>query len=95
MGYGWEDRTERIPHVPAAEPPRPAKARPERNVAAIVAIACAAVGLLIVPILLGPAAIIAGAVGANASRAEHMGGQKLSILAVLVGLLEIVHILTA
>ncbi|GAC1540651.1 MAG: hypothetical protein NVS3B12_27750 [Acidimicrobiales bacterium] len=88
MTYEWEARTDRIPYVPATQPQRQAKTT---NVAAIIAITCAALGLLVIPVLMGPAAVIAGVVGLTMARTRNLTGATLSGVAAVAGMVEIVH----
>ena len=62
-------------------PPRP----PAANVAAIIALTCALLGLIILPILLGPVAIVAGVVGEHQARTEARKMQEVSLLAIVIG----------
>lgn len=65
--------------------PAPAPAR-QVNVAAIVGVVAGAVGLLVLPLVLGPAAAIAGLVGA--AQAQKIGrGGRLASLGVVLGLI--------
>lgn len=57
------------------------------NVAAIVSVVCGVLGLLLLPIVFGPAALIAGFVGEHQGR---RGGRKLvrlALLGILLGVL--------
>ncbi len=79
-----ERPTERIPHVPPVAP--------APNVAAIIALTCALLGLLVLPILLGPAAVVAGIVGHEQARRTGrgmrvaMGGIVLGLLVLLIAI---------
>lgn len=87
MAYEWDARTDRIPYVPAE--PRPAAQGV--NLAAIIAVTCAALGLLVIPVLMGPAAVIAGVVGLTMARTRNLAGATLSGVAAVAGMVEIVH----
>ena len=58
---------------------------PATNVAAIIAISCALLGLLVLPILLGPVAIVAGVVGEHQSRTQGRTLGKVALLAIVIG----------
>lgn len=58
--------------MPAPEPPA--------NIAAIIAVVSGLLGLVVLPILFGPAALIAGFVGEHLAR---NGGRKLGRVAIL------------
>jgi hypothetical protein len=77
-------------HVPAMRlsplsevvfPPAPAPASPRRGsaVAVVAAVVCGVLGLLVAPVLLGPAAIVGGFAG------EHAGTRRIGGIAVLTG----------
>ena len=67
------------PPVPNRWPP------PATNVAAIIAISCALLGLLVLPILLGPVAIVAGVVGEHQARTQGRKLGKVALLALVIG----------
>jgi len=82
-----------LPQWAPQQPPRP----PATNVAAIIAISSALIGLVVLPILLGPVAIVAGVVGEHQARTEGRKMAKVSLLAIVIGaiitLIAINHVL--
>lgn len=73
------------PQQPYYPPPRGPVAKPAANVAAIISLSCGLLGLLLLPILLGPAAIIAGAVGHSVALKSNGPGGRMSIAGILLG----------
>lgn len=59
------------------------------NVAAIIALVSGLVGILILPIILGPVALISGVVGHSVAR--HRGvGEKMSLAGILLGVRDLI-----
>jgi hypothetical protein len=61
-------------------------AAPPTNVAAIISVASAVVALLLIPILLGPLAIIAGIVGVHQARREQRTGGTMAVVGIVIGI---------
>ncbi len=75
------------PFPPQWQPPQPPPPprQPATNVAAIIALTCAVVGLVVLPILLGPVAIVAGMVGEHQARTEGRKLGKAALGGIVIG----------
>ncbi|SHK43780.1 hypothetical protein SAMN05443637_106133 [Pseudonocardia thermophila] len=84
-----------VPQQRWAPPPVPAPAAPEPavNVAAYIALASGLLAMVILPILLGPVAIVAGLIGEAQSRKEGRSGQKPGLIGLLLGIVAVVIML--
>lgn len=85
---GCERREPSSPYVKVTSPER----SPATNVAAIIAISCALIGLLVLPILFGPAAIVAGVIGEHQARTEGRKLMRVSLLAFIIGIGVTLHV---
>lgn len=56
---------------------------------AIAALVCGVLGLLLLPIIFGPAALIAGAIAENQTRSQKRPGKWLAGAGALLGLIEV------
>jgi hypothetical protein len=64
--------------------------RPATNVAAIVSLSAAVIGFFLLPILMGPVALIAGIVGEHQARRDGKNLGKIALLGIVLGILLIV-----
>lgn len=68
-------------------PGKPPFAGEPTNVVALVSIVAGGLSLFVLPILLGPVAIITGVVGDQQGRRENRGGRGMASLGIVLGLL--------
>lgn len=99
MSFGWgpgppcnKDHTEGDDQDMTPEQPVPAAVQKQSvNVAAIISLACGLLALLVLPILLGPVAVVSGIVGTTiASRTQGPGGRMSAAGIVLGGLATLI-----
>jgi hypothetical protein len=83
----WQMQARHQP-PPGYQPyPQPAATRPATNVAAIISLPCGLLAFLVLPIVLGPAAIITGVVGHTIAIKTDASGGKMSLLGLLLGVI--------
>lgn len=70
-----------------SQAPQPTPPRPSTNVAAIISLSSAILSLLVLPILFGPVALIAGFVGEHQSRTQNFNGQKVALAGIIIGII--------
>lgn len=74
-------------------PAKPPFAGDPLNVLALVSVIAGALSLFVLPILLGPVAIITGVVGDQQGRRDGRGGRSMASLGIVLGALGLVLML--
>ena len=66
---------------------------PQRNFLAFISIICGLIGLFIIPIILGPVAIISGFMAYSQIKRSNQRGKEVAIMCIFLGILDIISLL--